>query len=149
MIDHGLDSHQSAPASDTKSTPAAATLKSKKPKKKFVTHGQAHIQATYNNTIVTITDQNGNVLAWSSAGKVGFSGPKKSTPYAAAIIVRDLVERIRPVGLKQIDVFVRGVGLGREAAIRALVAQGLTINIIKDLTPMPHNGPRPPRVRRV
>ncbi|MBI3573068.1 MAG: 30S ribosomal protein S11 [Candidatus Kerfeldbacteria bacterium] len=118
-------------------------------KKKFVTHGHAHIQATYNNTIVTLTDTSGKVLAWASAGKVGFKGPKKSTPYAAGVIVRDVVERTKLMGLKQVDVFVRGVGLGREAAIRALGGAGLNIGMIKDITPMPHNGPRARKVRRV
>lgn len=137
-----------ATASPVAATPAVPKAKHSK-KKKFVQIGQAHIQATYNNTIVTITDQNGNVLAWSSAGKVGFRGPKKATPYAASVIVRDVIERVKPMGLKQVDVFVTGVGLGRESAVRALAAQGLALNIIKDVTPAPHNGPRPPKVRRV
>lgn len=118
-------------------------------KRKFVQHGQAHILATYNNTHVTLTDLNGNVLVWSSAGKCGFKGPKKSTPYAAGVIVRDVMERAKPIGLKQVEVYVRGVGMGREAAIRALAAQGLVLTIIKDITPMPHNGPRPRKARRV
>jgi len=120
-----------------------------KKRKKFIQAGRAYIQATYNNTIVTLTDQTGNVIAWSSAGKVGFKGPKKATPYAAGIIVRDVVDRVKPMGLKSVDVFVRGVGMGREAAIRALAGNGLLISAIKDLTPVPHNGPRPPKVRRV
>lgn len=146
-----------APASDASTMDATAPIEEEKAgpkkrggkKKKFVIHGQAHIQATYNNTIVTITDLNGNVLAWASAGKVGFKGPKKSTPYAAGIIVRDVVEKTKLMGLKQVDVFVRGVGMGREAAVRALAGQGLNISSIKDITPVPHNGPRPRKVRRV
>lgn len=126
-----------------------APIGKKKSKRKFVTAGKVFIQATYNNTIITITDMNGAVLGWSSAGKTGFKGPKKSTPYAAGITVRDVVERIRDTGLKTVDVFVRGVGSGREAAVRALGAQGLTINTIKDITPIPHNGCRPRKVRRV
>ncbi len=118
-------------------------------KKKFVQHGQAHIHATYNNTIITLTDLQGNVIGWSSAGRCGFKGPKKATPYAAGIIVRDVVEKTKLTGLKTVDVYVRGVGLGREAAIRALGANGLLIQVIKDLTPTPHNGPRPRKVRRV
>lgn len=114
-----------------------------------VTHGQAHILATYNNTIVTLTDPRGNVLAWSSAGQAGFRGPKKSTPYAAGVIVRNAAEKVRDLGLKYLDVFVRGVGSGREAAVRALHAHGFNILSIKDVTPMPHNGPRPPNPRRV
>lgn len=141
-----------APANDQNTAAASsapATPAKKKGKKKFVSAGMVYIQATYNNTIITITDQGGAVLAWSSAGKMGFKGPKKSTPYAAGITVRDLVERVRDIGLKTVDVFVRGVGSGREAAVRALGAQGLNINIIKDMTPIPHNGCRPPKVRRV
>ncbi len=133
-------------------TPAAAAVGPRArgaKKKKFVQHGQAHIHATYNNTIVTLTDQNGNVIGWSSAGKCGFKGPKKATPYAAGIIVRDVIEKTKNVGLKSVDVFVRGVGLGREAAIRALAGAGLNVTSIKDLTPVPHNGPRPPKPRRV
>lgn len=118
-------------------------------KKKFISAGQVFIQATYNNTIVTITDQSGSVVAWSSAGKMGFKGPKKSTPYAAGLTVRDVVEKVRDMGLKSVEVFVRGVGSGREAAVRALGAQGLNISTIKDVTPIPHNGCRPPKVRRV
>jgi small subunit ribosomal protein S11 len=130
-------------------TDVAEVKQRKGKKKKIVMSGQAHIQATYNNTIVTLTDQNGNVLAWSSAGKCGFKGPKKATPYAAGVIVRDVVERTKMMGLKQVDVFVRGVGMGREAAVRALAGAGLQIMAIKDITPMPHNGPRPPKPRRV
>ncbi len=139
----------SAALSDIPTTTAPAPTGKKKSKKKFVTAGNVYVQATYNNTIVTITDQGGAVLGWSSAGKMGFKGPKKSTPYAAGLTVRDLVERVRDTGIKTVDVFVRGVGSGREAAVRALGAQGLTINTIKDITPIPHNGCRPPKVRRV
>jgi len=138
----------SVAASDAPNTEPTPIGK-KKSKRKFVTIGKVFVQATYNNTIVTITDANGAVLGWSSAGKTGFKGPKKSTPYAAGITVRDVVERIRDTGLKTVDVFVRGVGSGREAAVRALGAQGLTINTIKDITPIPHNGCRPRKVRRV
>lgn len=123
--------------------------KKRKKRKQSVLHGIAHIQATYNNTIVTLADLNGNVLAWSSAGRVGFRGPKKSTPYAAGIIVRDALDRAKESGLKNLDVRVQGVGSGREAAIRALAAQGLNILSIKDITPIPHNGPRPRKTRRV
>ncbi len=135
-------------AAPSASAPPAVKSRAAK-KKKFIQHGQAHIHATYNNTIITLTDQQGNVIGWSSAGKCGFRGPKKATPYAAGIIVRDVVERTKAVGLKSVDVFVRGVGLGREAAIRALAANGLVIQVIKDMTPTPHNGPRPRKVRRV
>lgn len=135
------------------STPSAdgdaVKTKGARKKKKFVLNGLVHIQATYNNTIVSISDPAGNVIAWSSAGKMGFKGPKKATPYAAGLIVRDVVERAKLMGLKSVDVFVRGVGLGREAAVRALAANGLNITQIKDITPVPHNGPRPRKVRRV
>jgi small subunit ribosomal protein S11 len=124
-------------------------IKKKKKKKAYVNHGRAYIQATYNNTIVTLTDQVGSVLASSSAGAVGFKGPKKSTPYAAGVIVRDVVTKVQDCGLKSIDVFLNGVGLGREAAVRALNTNGLNIISIKDVTPLPHNGCRPRKVRRV
>jgi small subunit ribosomal protein S11 len=114
-----------------------------------VRFGQAHVQASYNNTIVTLTDLNGNVLSWSSAGRVGFRGPKKSTPYAAGIIVKDAVEKAKGYGLQEVNVFVKGVGSGREAAIRALHANGINVLAIRDITPIPHNGCRAPRPRRV
>lgn len=123
--------------------------KKRKKRKQSVIHGIAHIQATYNNTIVTLADLAGNVITWSSAGRVGFRGPKKSTPYAAGIIVRDALDRAKEVGLKNLDVRVQGVGSGREAAVRALAAQGMNILSIKDVTPIPHNGPRPRKPRRV
>ena len=123
--------------------------KKRKKRKQSVVHGIAHIQATYNNTIVTLADLAGNVITWSSAGRVGFRRPKKSTPYAAGIIVRDALDRAKEVGLKNLDVRVQGVGSGREAAVRALAAQGMNILSIKDVTPIPHNGPRPRKPRRV
>ncbi|MBU1203183.1 30S ribosomal protein S11 [Patescibacteria group bacterium] len=124
-------------------------VKSKKKVKKSVKKGQAHIQATYNNTIITLADAQGNTLAWSSAGMNGFKGPKKATPYAAGIIVKNAIEKTKDFGLQEVDVFVKGVGAGREAAIRALHANGLTIGSIKDVTPIPHNGCRPKKTRRV
>jgi small subunit ribosomal protein S11 len=124
-------------------------VKSKKKVKKLVKKGQAHIQATYNNTIVTLSDAQGNVLAWSSAGLNGFKGPKKATPYAAGIIVRSAIEKVKDYGLTDVDVFVTGVGAGREAAIRALHSHGLAVHSIKDMTPIPHNGCRPKKTRRV
>lgn len=117
--------------------------------KKTVKKGQAHIQATYNNTIVSLTDAQGGIIAWSSAGVNGFKGPKKATPYAAGIIVRAAVEKAKEFGLQEVDVFVKGVGAGREAAIRALHSNGLTIGSIKDVTPIPHNGCRSKKQRRV
>ena len=123
--------------------------KKRKGKKRQVKRGQAHILATYNNTIVSLTDQNGNVLAYSSAGQCGFKGPKKATPYAAGVIVKNAVEKVKDYGLQEVAVFVKGVGTGRESAIRSLNAQGLKIISIKDVTPIPHNGCRPRKPRRV
>ena len=134
----------------TVADPPAAVGRSRRRKPvRQVRAGQVHIQATYNNTIVTLTDLSGNVLAWSSAGRMGFRGPKKATPYAAGVIVRDASERVRPYGLQEVSVFVKGVGSGREAAIRALHVNGLQVLSIRDITPIPHNGCRPPRPRRV
>lgn len=121
----------------------------KKAVKKEVYEGCAFIQATYNNTIVTLTDSNGNVLSWSSAGHVGFKGPKKATPYAASKIVKNVIDKARGYGLKTVAVFVKGVGAGRDSAIRALNANGLIITSIKDMTPIPHNGCKRPRPRRI
>jgi len=128
-------------------------VKGKKKKKRMPFlrggRGQAHIKSTYNNTIVTLTDLNGAVLAWASAGKCGFKGPKKSTPYAAGVIVRSLSDKVKELGIKELDVFVKGVGTGREAAIRALDSCGVRVVSIKDVTPIPHGGCRPRKKRRV
>lgn len=126
-------------------------LKKKGKKKSYraVPVGAVHVKATFNNTIVTVTDAHGNVLGWASAGGCGFRGPKKATPYAASVIVKQVLERVKPYGLTDVSVFVRGVGSGREAAVRALNAQGLNVIALKDVTPIPHNGCRAPRVRRV
>ncbi len=129
---------------------APVTAKGKKRKKaKQISHGRAYVQATYNNTIVTLTDLNGNVIAHSSAGQNGFKGPKKSTPFAAGVIVKTAVEKAKAYGLKDVNVFVKGVGSGRESSVRALNANGLNVLSIKDITPIPHNGVRRPRPRRV
>lgn len=120
-----------------------------KKEKKHVSVGSAHIQATFNNTIVTITDSNGNVITWASAGGLGFKGSRKGTPYAAQMAAESAGKKAIDTGMKQIDVFVKGPGAGRESAIRALQAVGLEINIIKDVTPVPHNGCKPPKRRRV
>lgn len=130
-------------------TTASATTKKKKVVALTTPRGSAHIQATYNNTIVSLTDANGNVVAWSSAGKMGFRGPKKATAYAAGIIVKDAVTRAMERGLKEVDVFVKGIGAGREAAIRALNANGVQVMSIRDVTPIPHNGCRMPGPRRI
>jgi small subunit ribosomal protein S11 len=140
-----------AAAPATAAAPAAekAPRSRGKKRKKFVAHGHAHILATYNNTIVTLSDPAGNVLGWASSGMVGFKGPKKATPYAAGMVVRTVVEKVKDVGLKSVDVFLRGIGSGREAAVRALNANGIAVQMIKDITPTAHNGCRPRKVRRV
>lgn len=132
---------------------AAAGSKARRKKKvgatRQVATGRAYVKASYNNTIVTLTDQNGNVLSWSSAGQCGFKGPKKATPYAASVIVKDAFEKAKKHGLKEVAVFVRGIGGGRESSIRALNANGLAVSSIKDITPIPHNGCRAKKPRRV
>jgi len=144
-----------AKAADDKQAvkPAASKVKDSGPRKKklqrTVLHGHAHVLATYNNTIVSVTDQSGNVLGWSSSGSLGFKGAKKSTPYAAGQIVHTLMDRLESVGLREVDVFVKGIGSGREAAIRAFQTRGVNVLTIKDITPIPHNGVRAKKVRRV
>lgn len=128
---------------------AAQRKKTSKKEKKHINIGSAHIQATFNNTVVTITDQSGNVIAWSSSGSLGFKGSRKGTPYAAQMAAEAAARKAMDFGMKQLDVFVKGPGAGRESAIRALQAAGLDINLIKDVTPVPHNGCRPPKRRRV
>ncbi len=123
-----------------------------KPKKKTrvsVSSGVAHIQATFNNTIVTITDKQGNALCWASTGTVGFSGSKKATPFAAQVAAEAVAKKAMTMGVKEVEVSVKGPGSGRESAIRALQAAGLVIKTIRDVTPVPHNGCRPPKRRRV
>lgn len=117
--------------------------------RKFVDKGQAHIQSTFNNTIVTITDTGGNTLTWASAGGLGFKGSRKSTPYAAQMAADAAANAAKDFGLKVVEVFVKGPGSGREAAIRALSVAGLEVTMIKDVTPVPHNGCRPPKRRRI
>jgi small subunit ribosomal protein S11 len=121
----------------------------KKREKKHIERGQAHIQSTFNNTIVTLTDMSGNVIAWASAGGLGFKGSRKSTPYAAQMTGEQAAKDAMEHGLKHVEVFVKGPGAGRESAIRSLQATGLEISSIKDVTPVPHNGCRPPKRRRV
>ncbi len=121
----------------------------KKKEKKNIQDGIAHIQSTFNNTIVTITDMNGNVIAWSSAGVKGFKGSRKSTPYAAQQTAEDAAKKAMIHGLKNVEVYVKGPGSGREAALRSLQSVGLNIRLIRDVTPIPHNGCRQPKRRRV
>ena len=123
--------------------------KKNKKSKKFVESGKAHIQATFNNTIVTITDDDGNVLSWAAGGKEGFKGTRKGTPFAAQTAAEAAARRALDQGMRQIEVLVRGPGSGRETAIRALQVAGLEITLIRDVTPLPHNGCRRPKRRRV
>jgi small subunit ribosomal protein S11 len=118
-------------------------------KKKTVLSGRVYIEAGFNNTIVTITDENGKTIAWSSAGACGFKGSKKSTPYAAQMAAENAAEKARAFGFEKADVLVKGVGVGREQALRGLISQGINVGRIADVTPVPHNGCRQPRVRRV
>lgn len=117
--------------------------------KRNIPRGQAHIQATFNNTIITLTDPSGNTIAWASAGTAGFKGSRKSTPYAAQIAAQQAARAAQDNGMRELDIFVKGPGPGREAAIRSLQAAGLVVRSITDVTPIPHNGCRPPKRRRV
>jgi small subunit ribosomal protein S11 len=117
--------------------------------RRIIPSGRAYIQSSFNNTIVTLTDPEGNVLAWGSSGTTGFKGSRKGTPYAAQLAAQDAVKKVQNYGLRQVDVFIKGPGSGREAAIRALQGAGLSVTSIKDVTPIPHNGCRPPKRRRV
>ena len=121
----------------------------KKKEKKNIPNGVAHIQSTFNNTIITITDMVGNVISWSSAGVVGFKGSRKNTPYAASQAAEDVAKKAKEHGLKNLEVYIKGPGAGREAALRSLQAMGFTIKLIRDVTPIPHNGCRQPKRRRV
>ncbi|MBI4844643.1 MAG: 30S ribosomal protein S11 [Nitrospirae bacterium] len=127
----------------------AQKKRSGKREKKIVHSGAAYIQASFNNTIVTITDKSGNVIAWSSSGAHGFKGSRKGTPYAAQITADNAARKAVGLGMRQVDIFVKGPGAGRESAIRAISSAGLGVNIIRDITPVPHNGTRPPKRRRV
>ena len=130
-------------------TPAAAPKPKKKRERKVGISGVAHVQSTFNNTIVTISDTDGHTVSWASAGKVGFKGSRKSTPFAAQIAAESATKEAISLGMKKVEVWVTGPGAGREAAIRSLQAAGLEITAIKDVTPIPHNGCRPPKRRRV
>ncbi|HOB86578.1 MAG TPA: 30S ribosomal protein S11 [Bacillota bacterium] len=123
--------------------------KPKRRERKNVERGVAHIKSTFNNTIISITDMNGNSISWSSAGNVGFKGSRKSTPFAAQLAAEAAAKAAMEHGMRQVEVYVKGPGAGREAAIRSLQAAGLEVNVIKDVTPIPHNGCRPPKRRRV
>ena len=128
---------------------AKKVVRTKRKEKKHIKSGAAHIRSTFNNTIVTLTDTNGNALSWASAGGLGFRGSRKSTPFAAQMAAEQAAKAAMEHGLRTVEVFVKGPGSGREAAIRALQAAGLEVTSIKDVTPIPHNGCRPPKRRRV
>jgi len=135
---------------DSGAKPAAAPAAPKRRKtKKMVSEGVAHIHSTFNNTIITITDPTGNVVAWSSAGSVGFKGSRKGTPFAAQLAAENAAKKAMESGLRTVQVFVKGPGAGRESALRSLQAAGFAVSLIKDVTPIPHNGCRPPKRRRV
>ena len=123
--------------------------KVRRKERKNIAHGHAHIRSTFNNTIVTITDPQGNVIAWASSGHVGFKGSRKSTPFAAQLAAENAARKAQEHGVRKVDVFVKGPGSGRETAIRSLQAAGLEVGAISDVTPQPHNGVRPPKRRRV
>ena len=130
----------------------AKNKKNKRRRKKVkrnIEKGQAHIKSTFNNTIISITDEEGKVIAWSSAGKVGYKGSRKSTPFAAQLAAENAADEAKDMGMKEIEIFVKGPGSGRESAIRTLQSAGLNITLIKDITPIPHNGCRPPKRRRI
>lgn len=126
-----------------------ASTRQRRRERRNVPRGHAHVQATFNNTIVTITDPNGNPVTWGSAGASGFKGSRKSTPYAAGLTAENAARRAVEQGMRTVEVFVKGPGSGRESAIRSLQAAGLAVTSITDVTPVPHNGPRPPKRRRV
>lgn len=128
---------------------ARARTRTRRKERKFVPQGKGFISATFNNTIVSLTDPEGNVIAWSSGGQMGFKGSRKSTAFAAQRVAEAAARKASESGLRQIEVFIRGPGAGREAAIRALQASGITVTSIRDVTPIPHNGCRPPKRRRV
>lgn len=140
---------KAAKATKTAATKPAVGKKLRKKERKNIAQGQAHIKSTFNNTIISITDPSGAVVSWSSSGQVGFKGSRKSTPFAAQLAAEDAAKRAMEHGLKRVDVFVKGPGSGRETAIRSLQAAGLEVGSISDVTPMPHNGCRPPKRRRV
>jgi small subunit ribosomal protein S11 len=134
---------------DSASATAPVAKKRRGKSKVKVPRGRIYVQSTYNNTVVTVTDLSGNVIGWGSSGRTGFKGSKKSTPYAAQKTMEDTINRLKDVGLTEVDVFVKGIGTGRESAVRALQGSGLSILSIKDRTPIPHGGVRPKKARRV
>ncbi len=151
MTEEEITTQAETPASDAVTTDVASKIKTSKKKKSKIKipKGKIFINSTYNNTIIAATDPQGNVFAWGSAGKAGFKGSKKSTPYAGGKTMEDVLTRIKDRGLQEVEIFIKGIGSGRESAIRALQSSGLTVLTIKDRTPSPHGGVRPKKVRRV
>lgn len=137
------------PNTEAKNIAVESAAKTGAKKSKIVEKAKIYINATYNNTMITVTDMKGNVLVWASAGSLGFVGPKKATPFAASKIVSVVAEKITAFGINEAEVFVKGVGSGRDSALRSFINRGLNVTNIKDKTPIPHNGPRPPKVRRI
>ncbi len=140
----GDETQKTQAAGDAPAVKVASVKKSK-----HVESGRVYVNASYNNTVITVTDNHGNVIAWATAGATGFSGPKKATPFAASKIIGILSEKMRALGMQSVDVILKGIGGGRDSALRSLVNQGFAIASIKDVTPIPHNGPRPKKTRRV
>jgi small subunit ribosomal protein S11 len=138
-----------APADAKAPAPTAVAAPKVSKKMRSLTSGRAYINATYNNTVVSVTDPQGNVLAWATAGSLGFNGPKKATPFASSKIVAVIAEKLKAMGVTDLEVFVRGIGGGRDSAIRSLANQGFQLTSLHDVTPMPHNGPKPKKARRV
>ena len=136
-------------AKKTESAEKAAPKQTAGAPKQHWETGRVYIQATYNNTLITVTDDKGKAITWMSAGSLGFSGPKKATPFAASKVAEAIAQKIEKTGPNSVEIFVRGVGSGRDSAIRSFAGKGLNITAIKDVTPIPHNGPRPPKTRRV
>ena len=128
---------------------AKASTRVRRRERKNITSGVAHVNATFNNTMITITDAQGNAIAWSSAGSQGFKGSRKSTPYAASQVAEDVVKKVAAYGVKEVNVFINGIGSGRDSAVRTLNSAGLSILSVKDMTPTPHNGCRAPKPRRL
>ncbi|HEY4525679.1 MAG TPA: 30S ribosomal protein S11 [Candidatus Paceibacterota bacterium] len=140
-----ISGEQKTPAGDVAAAPKAVSVK----KSKHIETARVYVNATYNNTVITVTDAKGNVITWASAGSLGFSGPKKATPFAASKIISVLAEKMKNHGIINLEVWIKGIGGGRDASVRSLINQGFNVAVIRDVTPVAHNGPRPKKVRRV
>lgn len=134
---------------ESEAVEAAVAAKTSKGASARVERGRIYVNASYNNTMIAVTDEKGNVIAWMSSGSIGFSGPKKATPFAASKVAEAIAEKVKKSGPVTVEVFVRGIGKGRDSAVRTLAAKGFTVESVKDITPIPHNGPKPRKTRRV